>query len=757
MRSNPSTLDVRYLAIFFGVLVIVVVASLILFPDWRESPAALVLLFVTATVAVVSFASSFRSAFIHDKKDAQPAKLDYDSPQHRRNQENVTANVRTSWIDGVLREVLPQGVQLELALASPPGKLQWGMALAEGCEVRPPVANSANIVSIFRESGRALLILGAPGAGKTNLLLQLCKPLLLDAEADIREPVPVVLNLSTWAQKMKPLDEWIFEEMWRQYGLGKRVTRIWLAHDHLTLLLDGLDEVRPAARDACVKAINNFREDHDAGIVVCSRSADYEELSKRLALSRAVEIEPLDETRIAAYLNDDGLGLAAVREAIARDNALRALSTTPLMLNIMAMAYGGRPIADLLPLLSSRDGDERRKHLYDAYIDRMFRRRPLSKADYTVFQALHWLRFLAQQLTRQNETQFLIEDVQSDWLLEKRTRRIYTLAGFLFSIGFSILIGVGFGVLFGAAIGVGFGVLFGVRGSVLAGLGLIEPFDRFRVLAASPPSAVKVLRYKLLVGVMVSVLGGVLGGVLSSILVSTIDVVLHSTLEGFLGVVLGIILYEVLGIVVEVVLTTSHLTSYAGGPLILLLESCARITLRGTVLGFVLFGVRYGVLADVLYGVVVGIFLIFLVDVLHTLLHLIFQMSSYPYFSIYWIQLILKSALLGIVLIGFLVGVIHGANVGMLAGVLGGVLVGVKEFGGETVYNHFIVRIILHRGRLLPLHLIPFLEAMREFVLVQRVGVHYSFIHHSFQEHIANLTNERIETLSSKSEQQRGG
>jgi hypothetical protein len=297
--------------------------------------------------------------------------LDYDSPQHRLNQENVTADVRTSYIDGVLREALPERIRLELALDNPPGMLQRPMVLVEGREVRQPLASTADIAAIFKDSGRALVILGAPGSGKTITLLELCQPLLEQAEADPRRPVPVVINLSTWAQQQKPLAEWITFEMNRQYGLSKKRTPVWLAHDHLTLLLDGLDEVRSDARDACIRAINAFREDHGAGMVVCSRSEDYAELAERLALSRAVGIQPLDPAQVDAYLSDPRLGLDAVREAIRRDDALRKLSATPLMLNVMTIAYGGCSFEELLPLLESEE--ERRIHLYNAYIGRMFR------------------------------------------------------------------------------------------------------------------------------------------------------------------------------------------------------------------------------------------------------------------------------------------------------------------------------------------------------------------------------------------------
>jgi hypothetical protein len=444
MRGGNGTLDRRYLAIAFGLAVVVIAASLWLFPEWRQSPA---LLIVPVRHRCRGRRHLLRMPFarrIHPQQDPQSARraglrLAPAPPRTRRTWSPACARP-TSTACCARRCRSASG--WSCTLDQPAGVLQRPMVLVEGREIRRLLAGdrTSDMAAIFRDSGRALLILGAPGSGKTVTLLELCAPLLAQAEADPREPVPVVLNLSTWAQKLAPLAEWIVDRMWPEYGLNKQITPAWLAAGHLTLLLDGLDEVRPDARAACVRAINDFRESHGAGMVVCSRSADYGELRERLALAQAVEIRPLEPAQIDAYLTDERLGLAAVQEAIARDDALRELATTPLMLNIMALAYGGRPLAELLPLLE--DDNERRAHLYDAYLARMFRRKPPADASYSVGQVLGWLRFIAAQLTRRNETQFFIEDLQPDWLPGKRERLVAVMLG--------VMLGVVFGVVFGA-------------------------------------------------------------------------------------------------------------------------------------------------------------------------------------------------------------------------------------------------------------------------------------------------------------------
>ncbi|HBE28467.1 MAG TPA: hypothetical protein DDW25_06195, partial [Ktedonobacter sp.] len=45
------------------------------------------------------------------------------------------------------------------------------------------------------------LLLGAPGTGKSTALCELAHELLLRAEQDPTHPLPVIVNLSSWATK----------------------------------------------------------------------------------------------------------------------------------------------------------------------------------------------------------------------------------------------------------------------------------------------------------------------------------------------------------------------------------------------------------------------------------------------------------------------------------------------------------------------------------------------------------------------------
>ena len=198
---------------------------------------------------------------------------------------------------------------LSLDLTYTPEALQRDVPILLQDEEGETAVNSS-LLEVFQEHGHRLLILGEPGSGKTFTLLQLTEELLDQADRDLTHPVPVVLNLSSWALERKPLPEWIAEEMLAQYQVARKVTKAWLAEDELLLMLDGLDEVDEAHRNECLLAINTFMAEEQTELVVCSRIGDYEQLKDKLNVSTAVRIQPLTDDEISTLPEPTRIGAA---------------------------------------------------------------------------------------------------------------------------------------------------------------------------------------------------------------------------------------------------------------------------------------------------------------------------------------------------------------------------------------------------------------------------------------------------------------
>lgn len=337
--------------------------------------------------------------------------------QEYRFREVLLNKVKQYWIKGVLEKslftqgLIDIGLKERLDAVKRPSKIvqeiphQSGQILPEG----------KSVSNVFNQmgKGRTLLILGEPGAGKTITLLKLAKELIARTENDLSQPIPVVLNLSSWGNKQQTIANWLIEELNSTYQISKALGKVWVENQQLLLLLDGLDEVKIERRETCIRAINEFMQEHGLiEIVVTSRIRDYEALSTRLQLQGAICIQPLTFQQVNQYLDRSGEQLEAVKKLLQQDIALQELAKSPLILSIMALAYKGKKLEDL-PSKGSKE--EHRKHLFDTYIERMFQRRK-SKSRYSKKQAIRWLSWVGQQMFNKSQTVFFIERIQPTWL-----------------------------------------------------------------------------------------------------------------------------------------------------------------------------------------------------------------------------------------------------------------------------------------------------------------------------------------------------
>src|SRR5947209_17231939 len=85
-----------------------------------------------------------------------------------------------------------------------------------------------SIVQAYDDAGSGLLILGAPGAGKSTLLRELASELVIRAQQNIAEPIPVIVNLSSWAIKKSPLSVWLVDQLELIYAIPRHLSQRWI-------------------------------------------------------------------------------------------------------------------------------------------------------------------------------------------------------------------------------------------------------------------------------------------------------------------------------------------------------------------------------------------------------------------------------------------------------------------------------------------------------------------------------------------------
>jgi eukaryotic-like serine/threonine-protein kinase len=410
-------------------------------------------------------------------------------PFAERNRFLLMQNVYNNWIKGVLREAL-RDVQFNIAAQDTPehagqsGKypdyhIPQNLTLLEDGNVKPLHAAAAEVLpQVFHDVQGKLLILGAPGSGKTVLLLQLAEALLHEAASDNTVPIPVVLNLSSWAIKHEKLDVWIVEELQRSgYGVPKKLAEQLVGTDKLIFLLDGLDEVAEEQRDKCVVAINKFMTNRQ--VVVCSRIEEYKNLASELNTHFAITTQPLTDEEAEYYLSDhlQPEMVNNILSVLKTDTVVWHEVNKPLFINILISTYHDRS-PSALPRVDGTVENQIRQMVIEPYIARQLQTAP-TNAPYNNDQMRRYLSWLGWQLRQHELTTFYVEQIQADWLLQKAQWRFYLFS--IVVITFCVLLYIVLPSIlwfYGLANGIGdelqFGILTGLPIGFFSGISRVD-------------------------------------------------------------------------------------------------------------------------------------------------------------------------------------------------------------------------------------------------------------------------------------------
>jgi len=409
------------------------------------------------------------------------------SQQEYRNRQILLNKVNNYWVKGVLETSLRGRILIELGLEERIDAVEspWGLTWESSQTPQQPLPPGTRLLDKFEEMGigRTLLILGEPGSGKTTTLLELTRDLIKQTQSNLSQPIPVVFNLSSWSGQQQSITNWLVQELHTKYQVSQEIGRSLVTQEQLLLLLDGLDEVEVRQRQACVDALNHFHQEYgQTEMVVCSRIHDYEALSTRLRFQAAIYLQPLTLSQIQNYFASIDSGLTGISKALETDAILQELAKSPLMLNIMTLAYQGMLIEDL----PSNNLEQRRQHLFNAYVERMFQRRGVHSL-YPQQQTKRWLRWLAKKMSEKSQTVFLIERLQPSWLETNGQKWMYAIG---IAVMGGLIIGLGAGLSIELILGKGVilmgGLILGLGGGLIAGLILrlvlhqIEPVEHIK-------------------------------------------------------------------------------------------------------------------------------------------------------------------------------------------------------------------------------------------------------------------------------------
>ena len=326
----------------------------------------------------------------------------------------------------------------------------------EDCGILDP--NKMLIETFGRDDiGGKLLILGAPGSGKTTALLSLAEQLVCGALAQPKTVIPVLFELSTWRDDKQSIHNWLIEQLYDLHG-GNRKSKIyekWLERQILLPLLDGLDELGLERQEKCTVKLNEFARNYPQ-MVVCCRVKEFETVNIKLRyLKGAVCLQPLADGQIEAYLH-----------SIHRSELWSAMQTNPNLQALLKTTPEGDPGLLRVPLFVKLTADVydpnepigSKKDLLEKYIERQLSFDQRERDRHKAIEKRKWayktveaepklqetriiLRRLAKHMQSYKTVEFLIEEMQPDIWGDLRLCYLLIVTSIL-GLAFGLLLGL---------------------------------------------------------------------------------------------------------------------------------------------------------------------------------------------------------------------------------------------------------------------------------------------------------------------------
>lgn len=496
------------------------------------------------------------------------------------------------------------------------------------------------------------------------------------------------------------------------------------------------------ARIACVQAImaycQEWRGQMPASLVICCRSHEYQELTLHLRFNQAVSILLLTDQQVNTYLSCIGKDADGLRYLLATEPEFASLAHNPLMLNIATLAFQGKRVVNLpspgnFPSPDNFPASASREQLYQIvfcdYVKQMLERRGKSRS-WTKEQFLHWLVFVAKQLHHRQQTVFMVEDLQPDWLPEKvssqkseadpllnsgqehsaenslgtfpqiiekirkKPRNQYRLSLTLFFWAFFGLIcsqfpGVPSGLLDGVVFGLIFGLIFGLSSNN------IRPAETFIWS-----------RRSLWLGPAFGLVGGLFCGLIAGLFYGLLQWLHYGLRTGLVDGLDNLFIILFLGLLIGLLVGLGR--GFSGRQL--QLKEHEMLPPNE--------GIRRSGKRGLLVGLVVWLAIVLL----------------------YWLVFGLYSLLTGSFaeLVGNLSGFLF---MGLITGLIFGLVRGLS-----AVIQHYTLRFWLWRTNCLPWKLILFLDEAAERLLLRKVGGSYIFVHRLLLDYFVTL-DENTQTV----------
>jgi GTPase SAR1 family protein len=345
-------------------------------------------------------------------------------------------------------------------------------------ENRPEDTKIIDIFDNEMRDKRTLLIFGEPGSGKTTILAKLAEKLIERAKEDNNHQIPIILNLSSWKNEQN-IDKWIETRLKDFYHVPEEKGQDLVKEQKLLLLIDGFDELKLQYQKSCVNYLNNFLKDYQAmKIVVCSRTDDNEQneekekLLQKLTSHLIVRLQSIEFEKAIKCLKDNSVPECLITLMESKQDLIKV----PLFLYLIIEVYkDSKNLHTTEPF--ERDSEAKiRDQIFNKYIEKQLNewentqnysqnqntqnhlqnennllQKLLIKIVKLVNPKIHsreitkeeiniYLNWLAKQMQKDNQTEFLIEKMQPK-LLSQSSNQV-TIQVSAYRIGVRLIVGM---------------------------------------------------------------------------------------------------------------------------------------------------------------------------------------------------------------------------------------------------------------------------------------------------------------------------
>ncbi len=325
-----------------------------------------------------------------------------------------------------------------------------------GLQNQPPNDKMINIFDQMDDK-RTLLILGEPGSGKTTILAELTDELIGRADKNKNYQIPIILNLSSWKEKDR-IDEWSVKRLKDFYQVPKEKGWNLVYNQELLLLIDGFDELKSESQKSCVNALNDFINKYNSTkVVICSRTDDKgkeneekEKVLQNLISQIAVRLKSIEEEQAIQYLKVNYVPDWLIT-SINNNNILQNLIKVPLFLYLIIEVYKKPDNKEINCVQEDSEAEIWDwNRILDKYIEKQLKqwenisinliKNDKEKQEKQEKKIKKYLIWLANQMHKENQTEFLIEKMQPKWLSQPTDE--VTIQEKIYHIGVRLIVGL---------------------------------------------------------------------------------------------------------------------------------------------------------------------------------------------------------------------------------------------------------------------------------------------------------------------------